>query len=256
VEEIARLEDESLRHLKVRAGEHLAAILTTAFLGVAPTAVDTAGGVDLLFESPVIKDLGGFFPQNASATFEVKSMPGPFRQFDGEIDHRIKHGHDASGMTLWVKVESVSDIIRSAIPVLEKISRSLNQKAPSEASRNGFLIIHPLDRLALEFTKSDLMAQHMPVPPPELDLDTVWVLWIPDSLTMWSQERGEWIELIFSAFNPDEKNDLGTLPILQEIGLTFADAVGHIGGDPYIFSLSAQSKNDDAEESGRSDDSR
>ena len=47
---VAKLPPEQLRKLRVRAGEHLAAILTTTFLRTAPTEVDTEGGVDLWFD--------------------------------------------------------------------------------------------------------------------------------------------------------------------------------------------------------------
>jgi hypothetical protein len=46
------LAPEQLRKLDVRAGEHLAAILTTTFLRTAPADVDTTGGVDLWFDLP------------------------------------------------------------------------------------------------------------------------------------------------------------------------------------------------------------
>ena len=44
---VAKLPPEQLRKLRVRAGEHLTAILTTTLLRTAPTEVDTEGGVDL-----------------------------------------------------------------------------------------------------------------------------------------------------------------------------------------------------------------
>jgi hypothetical protein len=40
---VASVGVETLSHLKVRSGEHIAAILTTAFLDVPPTAVDVDG---------------------------------------------------------------------------------------------------------------------------------------------------------------------------------------------------------------------
>ena len=74
----------SIRKLKVRSGEHLAAILTTAFLGVTPHAIDTAGGPDLEFDLGARDDglLTSLFTSTAVA-FEVKSLDNGFRQFDG-----------------------------------------------------------------------------------------------------------------------------------------------------------------------------
>ncbi len=47
------------------------------------------------------------------------------------------------------------------------------------------------------------------------DLDTVWALWHPNHLTMWSRKRDEWINLLFDLMNPDEKP--GDLPALQDV---------------------------------------
>src|SRR4051794_40772992 len=67
-----------LRSLKVRSGEHIAAILLTSFLGVPPFEVDTAGGVDMKFLPPDRLD-GLFKVDDLPMAFEIKSMRGPYR---------------------------------------------------------------------------------------------------------------------------------------------------------------------------------
>jgi len=78
---------EKLIQLNVRAGEHLAVILTTAFLGAAPRDIDTTGGVDLTFrlsrthKQPLILSTG-----LTELAFEVKSLPGPHREWEKGIE--------------------------------------------------------------------------------------------------------------------------------------------------------------------------
>src|SRR5262245_31350814 len=86
VHDVLLLPSHQLAGLKVRSGEHLAAILITAFLGVPPYEVDTRGDLDFRFR---LVDPGRFdlLPADKDvAAFEVKSMPGPFRKFDNKID--------------------------------------------------------------------------------------------------------------------------------------------------------------------------
>ena len=49
---VRTLSFDQISKLKVWSGEHLATILITSFLGVAPKNVDTAGETDLMFEIP------------------------------------------------------------------------------------------------------------------------------------------------------------------------------------------------------------
>jgi hypothetical protein len=68
------------------------------------------------------------------------------------------------------------------------------------------------------------------------DLDTVWVLWHPHHLTMWSRERHEWINLLFEMRNPDEES--GQLPVLQDAEQYFFTRTGYTGSSPYLFMVS------------------
>jgi hypothetical protein len=98
---VEKLTPKQLRKLKVRSGEHLAAILTTTFLRTAPTQVDTMGDVDLWFDLAQAQDPrpAGILPARAThAAFEVKSLPGGFREFDAASDRDAARGVDPIGL--------------------------------------------------------------------------------------------------------------------------------------------------------------
>jgi hypothetical protein len=77
---VAKLPPEQLRKLHVRAGGHLAAILTTTFLRTAPTEVDTEGGVDLRFD--------------LSKAQEPRPTNTPGASDDGSIRDEVPTGRD------------------------------------------------------------------------------------------------------------------------------------------------------------------
>jgi hypothetical protein len=235
---LLQLPPEQRAALNVRSGEHLAAVLTTAFLGVAPFAVDTDGDVDLRFR---LSDDAPHAPLPAGvseAAFEVKSMAGPYRKFDRAIDEAAIED-DAAGMTLEVRVESANDILTSARATIDRAHRGLLRKTESNVSRNIFLIVHPLDRFALETSESPFIAAVLD--PLDTEADTVWVLWVPDHLTVWSRHDGRWTDLVFNAINPDEamSTEPDGLSVLQDAEVRLLGAAGLRSDSPYLFRLSA-----------------
>jgi hypothetical protein len=76
VEQLGLRTPEMLAALNIDSGEHIAAILVSAFLGTVPAAVDLDGGVDLVFTnlSPSVEADVGCGEVVSSACFEVKSM--------------------------------------------------------------------------------------------------------------------------------------------------------------------------------------
>ena len=81
VDELIKLGQGRLTHLKVRSGEHLAAILATSFLGVAPFQVDSDGGVDLVFQLPAKKPTPPFFsPKDPNRGLRGQVHARPFPQ--------------------------------------------------------------------------------------------------------------------------------------------------------------------------------
>ena len=230
--DLASIDRETLRHLHVRSGEHLAALLLTAFLGHVPVEVDLDGGVDLRFDlqqpTPSGLDLG------SSAAFEVKSLPGAgFRKYEAQLPEPDDHAAH------YVTVQSAADVLEDAAPQLRSAADALTRKRPA-ASRNAFLVIHPFDHLAVEIIDQPLLAHRLPplAIAAELQLSTVWVLWVPDHLTMWSTTRDRWTEMLFRVFDPDHPEaGAGPLSVLQEAEAEFLDASG-LKGSPYLFGLS------------------
>ncbi|MEV4139345.1 hypothetical protein AB0J72_45180 [Dactylosporangium sp. NPDC049742] len=236
---LLQLPPDQLAGLKVRSGEHLAAILTTAFLGDTPLAIDTHGDVDLRFR---LSDANPFtlLPAGTNeVAFEIKSMPGPYREFDHAIDV-ARTTSDAIGSSLTVMVESANDILADARPLLERAQRSLLRKTSQHVSRNIFLVVHPLDRFALETYESLFIGAALA--PLDLSVDTVWVLWVPDHLTVWSRTDDSWTDLMFTAINPDEEVPTApdSLSILQDAETHLLGEAGHRTGSPYLFRLSAE----------------
>jgi len=233
---VEKLVPEQLRKLDVRAGEHLAAILTTAFLRTAPAAVDTTGGVDLSFDLPDIREprSGDILPAGvASAAFEVKSLPGGFRKFDGSIDRAKARGVDPTGGSMEARVRDVKGVLRDARPWLLGARSQLHRKTGGATSMNAFLVIHPFDYMTVECSRDYVIGPYLDPLKDVGDLDTVWVLWHPHHLTMWSHERHEWINLLFDVTNPGEKP--GELPVLQDAEQYFFKCTGYTGRSPYLY---------------------
>lgn len=245
---------ETLRKLKVHAGEHLAAMLTTAFLRTPPMAVDTAGGADLRFDlssSP----RHGLIPASiladsaASAAFEIKSMPGPSREFNSVIDRDVARGNETIGRSLKIRVQSASSVLRDMGPVLRSAGDQLLRKTKTDKSRNIFVVIHLFDYLVSECMQP--IVGPLLDPLPEIDgVDTVWVLWPLEHLTVWSNEQRAWTDLLFNAIDPDSQDDSDEMDPLQHAENYFLTRVGHVGGSPYLFKLSADRLPGEGEECG------
>ena len=75
VRRLLELDRKQLSSMKVRSGEHLAAILITAFLAAVPYDIDTDGDVDLRFRTSPWSPLKLLPPSVKSAAFEVSRSP-------------------------------------------------------------------------------------------------------------------------------------------------------------------------------------
>src|SRR6185437_4448734 len=152
---VETLGPEALKKLKVSAGEHLAALLAATFLLTPPAGIDTQGGPDLWFDlsrepSDGMKRAAILPDGAASAAFEIKSMPGPFREWDNGIDRDRARGIDAKGRSLETPVQAANDVLREASPVLRRARDQLQRKTNAETSRNIFLVIHLFDHFVAE----------------------------------------------------------------------------------------------------------
>lgn len=242
---------DALRKLKVRSGEHLAAILTTAFLNSAPIAIDAAGGPDLSFElsynlkiSPKIRSMLGHGAH--SVAFEVNSMPGPSRKFNSEIERDMAQGNHANDHSLEIRTETASEALSKLGPVLRTAAEQLCRKTRAETSRNIFIVIHLFDHFVTECTGPILGPALDPLPDIE-GVDTVWVLWPFEHLTVWSSEQRSWIDLIFGTpvraadrrmvapTGKPESDEFGPIQYAEDYFLT---RIGHYKGSPYLFRIS------------------
>jgi hypothetical protein len=143
--------------MKIGSGEHLAAILLTAVVG-APETIDQDGGIDLTFRKSPEQPRAWKFGEHSWAAFEVKSLPGPFR----EVDRHIEVGE---GFT--VVVRSAADILQDATEKVADAIDQLTRKVGEDPTccRCVFLLIHPFDGLAAEAFSGDLVIGHkLPVP--------------------------------------------------------------------------------------------
>ncbi len=165
--------DESVRAvLKVRSGEHLAAIFLSALLGRTPSGFDHDGGPDLVFDAHD----KSWFPYTSPAAFEIKSLPGTYREKLGLLLRKDGTGSNSElpfPLPLWTAEEVMTD----AHPTLLKAERSLVRKTPPEYSRNVFLITHPFDHFAIDVAQSHVVSGLMPKNVGYDALDSLWVYW-------------------------------------------------------------------------------
>ena len=258
VHEVRRaLSIEDVDKLKIRAGEHIGAVLTTAFLGCAPIGIDRAGQPDLVFDltrsmptdSP-ISSLG--LANTQFADFEVKSLPGRFREFDAAIDRDLQRGNDPESRTFTAVVRSANDVLaREGRAAIDDALGQLNRKSEADHSKNIFLIAHLFDYPIVEMNDAPLMAHQLDPLVDVVGTDTVWVLWAPYCLTMWSAQDTKWVNLLFTAVNQDEdyQADMHGLDLLQHVEAEFLRQTGSKTNSPYVFRLNATA--DDASVRGR-----
>lgn len=237
---------DQTRKLKVRSGEHLAAILVTSVLATAPRSIDSAGEPDLVFDltnslpgQGVPPGLG--FSQVPFADFEVKSLPGEFREFDAEIDRAVEAGQEPDGRGFKVTVTSANAVLRNeGRDMILKAKRQLDEKSQPGHSKNIFLVAHFFDYPTVEFI-GPVMA-HLLEPLTDVEgIDSVWVLWAPTHLVVWSVENQQWTDVLFGGANSgdvapdhDERFDL-----FQQIELEFLRQTNNPKGSPYVFGLTA-----------------
>ena len=251
---VEALGPEALRKLKLSAGEHLAALLATTFLLTPPTGIDMQGGPDLWFDlscepgggmkrAPILP--GG----TASAAFEIKSMRGPFREWNSGIDRDHARGIDATGRSLETPIQSANDVLHEAGPALLRARDQLQRKTDVETSRNIFLVIHLFDHFVAESMRPILGPLLHPLPYIE-GVDTVWVLWPLEHLTVWSTKQRAWTDLLFNVGRDpkaEPTSDDGDLDVLRDAENYYLACVGHTGGSPYLFHISTS---EDAAEGG------
>ena len=218
--------------LKVRSGEHLAAIFLTGLFGRTPSRFDDSGEPDLVFDE---HDDKSWFPFASPVAFEIKSLPGSYRETLGLLMRTARPGRSDEA-PFQLRVWTAAEVMLDAHPTLLKAERSLVEKTPPQYSRNVFLITHPYDHFALDVAQSQTVSDLMPREVGYDALDTVWVFWPPDKLVMWSRARQDWTDILFvpredEVFGPDD-----TLSFIQNVELAYMAAAG-ITASPYVFNI-------------------
>jgi hypothetical protein len=217
----------SVRRLKIRAGEHLAALLLTAICGP-PTSVDTVGEVDLLFDRDAPTTRSWYFCDFRRAAVEVKSYAGDYRMVESRMQLGDSH---------MVQVRSAFDILTDASDQIGRAIVALNRKADAQTSKNVFLIIHMFDAVAVEaYDELPLIGHRLPDVAASIDLDTLWILWHPGLLTVWSQSARRWTDVMYAVeHNPPRARPSNDMDVLQQAEDSFLAAIGHLKGSPWLF---------------------
>lgn len=219
-------------YLKVRSGEHLAAIFLFGLFGRIPSGFDDHGGPDLVFDAHGNKS---WFPFASPAVFEIKSLPGAYRKNLSLLRRNTTFGQenaDPFQLRLWTAIEVMLD----AHPTLLRAERSLVEKCPPQCSRNVFLITHPYDHFALDVAQSQTVSHLMPRVIRYPALDSVWVFWPPSKLVMWSRWTQIWTDILFVPGDAEVYDLDQAFSFIQNVELTYLGGAG-ITESPYVFRI-------------------
>ena len=225
-------EQAARTHLKVRSGEHLAAIFLSGLFGRIPSGFDYDGGPDLVFDT---HDTKSWFPFADPAVFEIKSLPGAYREKLSLLLRNDDFGREGA-VPFQLRVWTAAEVMLDAHPTLLKAERSLVKKTPPQYSRNVFLITHPYDHFALDVAQCRTISHLMPREVAYDALDSVWVFWPPDKLVMWSRATQTWTDILFATHGTEVPDPDDTLSFVQNVERTFMAAAG-VNESPYVFNI-------------------
>jgi hypothetical protein len=213
--------------LKVRSGEHIAAILLTALHSL-PVGVDEDGGVDLVFERGSAQTRAWPFGESLRAAVEVKSLPGKWRKH--EYNMRL-------GDTYQVKIQNAFEILELGSKKIIEAAEALQHKVGSSStSRNAFMIIHPMDALATELISGGPVIGHLlPALNEHVALDYLWVYWYPGLLSKWSRKDRSWTDYLFAETRPNESPAEDDIEVAEDV---FLEGIGWTGGSPWRMAFS------------------
>ncbi|KFZ80854.1 hypothetical protein ED92_11075 [Amycolatopsis sp. MJM2582] len=228
-------------NLKVNSGEHLAAVLATAFLGSPPVEADHDGGPDLVFSLQNQTLLNGMVgPEDAPfADFEIKSLPGPARQFNAAIEKARRQGRDPRTTEMTIAITSADAMLTDAKAMITAAAAQLERKSSPDRARNVFLVTHPFDHFYAEI--ADYFLTHRLPALSDLpdSVDAVWLLAFPSHLAVWSVAQQEWITLYFADANENEQlpGSEDDLEFLAAVDLEFCSHLGPDKHSPYGIKL-------------------
>jgi hypothetical protein len=237
---------ERLRKLKIRSGEHLAAIITSCFLKSAPTSLDDDGGADLVFDK---FEASGWYLKAFSSkppAFEIKSLErsdGGYRKYDSRTDRILERGGDPSVIKHGSVFFAANQILDLAAGQIENARGQIVRKTSGRYARNVFLIIHFLDYSWVEIF-SIFLAPHLAPLTISEDIDAVWVLWVPDEITVWSSQMNDWLNFKFGSLDPD-KGSADGIDNIHDAEQYFFKRIGYTGGTPFMWSFKSSDDSSD-----------
>jgi hypothetical protein len=172
-----------------------------------------------------------------AAAFEIKSLAGDFRRWQAGINRDQRSGAEVIGRVHTATWRGANDVLRTAgAEQLRKACGQLGRKVGPDVSANAFLIAHMLDYPVVECVYP-VIGRLLDPPPDCGSLATVWMLWVPGHLTIWSAARHEWIDVIVCR-SPDDGCRPDALTVLQDVEGYFLSKIGHQGVSPFMFGLS------------------
>jgi hypothetical protein len=238
-EVIASFGPDRLLKLNIRAGEHLAGMITTCFLESVPTEIDTDGGPDLVFDNyRPSKDWQREWLPIGPAAFEVKSMGSNFRKLDSQIDRTISRGGDPTGMGVYAIVNHSDNVLKQARPLILRARKQLLRKTSRAYSRNVFLIVDPIDHITVELF-SAVTGPYLKPLRDFPDLDTVWVHWPTEKITVWSKKANRWFNGVVGSRFP-LREGVDRFISIQDVERYFLEQIGYPGQPPFVVNLKAR----------------
>ncbi|MEU9405150.1 hypothetical protein AB0E08_05485 [Streptomyces sp. NPDC048281] len=244
-----RLPTETLHAMKLASGEHLAAMLATAYLRAVPVAVDVDGGVDLTFSLKASDglDLKTLLGRDdvEFADFEVKSVPGPFREKYLPATTRAMERGEAQPPAHQAKVVSANDVIEAATGMIGKAAGQLRDKSSPDRARVAFIVSHFFDRPFVECLQPLISQALAPLDPPE-GVDAVWMYLAPSHVLVWSAASG-WSDLLLGSFTEEEigpEHAFG-MELLQHYEGLFLERAGIDKPSPFFFEFTVPQTNEE-----------
>lgn len=235
------LTTQDIRRLSVRSGEHLAAMLTTAFLGRPPVGIEPGDGPDLVFAA---SEDG----KSPAVSIEIKSLPGAFRRYEAGLERAA----GATEQTHQITITSVNDVLTEhCLHWIEVARGQLARKVPPDANvaKHVFLIAHFFDHPTVECLENEVFISHTLNRLPDIgDVDAVWLLFAPTHLVFWSTRDQRWSDFLFTGAEPNDADSLygvgEQMTFLQDVEALFLEEIGHDKGSPYLFSLTTEPAED------------
>lgn len=133
------------------------------------------------------------------------------------------------GDTYQVEIQNAVGILEQASKKIMEAAEALRHKAGSSStSKNVFMIIHPMDGLALELVVGRPVIGHLlPALDEQVDLDSLWLYWYPGLLSKWSQKDRNWTDYLFVGASPNVPRQEDDIEVAQDV---FLGGIGCTGG--------------------------